>query len=120
MRSRPSITRRRRSSSSQTSGKENRVVKGFLLKILFEPLGQGFEHAGVRGELLALARDDLLRGPLDELLVRELVAGTPDLGLEARDLLFETFNFPATKFFAQNDLDHHVPGRQCCLRRAVE
>jgi hypothetical protein len=83
MRSRPRVTRRRRSSSSQTPAKEYGVVDGRLLEILFEPLGQGFEHAGVRGELLTLAGDDLLRGALDELLVRELAAGALHLVLDA-------------------------------------
>ncbi len=83
MRSRPRVTRRRRSSSSRTPAKEYCVVEGRLLEILFEPSGQGFEHAGVGGELLSLAGHDLVRGALDEPLVRELAAGALDLALDA-------------------------------------
>src|SRR3712207_9359197 len=109
MRSGAWVSRRRRSSSSQTYVKEFCALKGALLEILFEPVGQGFEHAGVRGEFLALAGDYLLRGPLDELLVRELRAGTLDLALQARDLLFQAFDLPAPELFAQDYLDHDVP-----------
>ena len=35
------------------------------------------------------------RGPLDELLVRELALGAVDLALDARDLLPEAFDLPA-------------------------
>ena len=83
MRSRPRVTWRRRSSSSRTPAKEYCVVEGRLLEILFEPLGQGFEHAGVRVQLLALAGDHLCGGAFDEPLVRELAAGPGDLALDA-------------------------------------
>src|SRR5918996_1042649 len=121
MRSRPSVTRRRRSSSSRTPAKEYCVEEGCSLEILFEPPGQGFEHAGAHGEFLALAGDDLLRGALDKLLVRELAAGALHLVLDARDLLFEACDLPTPELLAQHDLDHDVSScRQRRLGRAVE
>jgi hypothetical protein len=54
MRPRPRVTWRRLSSSSQTPGKEYLAIEDLSLEILFEPSGQGFEHADVYVELLAL------------------------------------------------------------------
>ena len=83
MRSRPRVTWRRLSSSSQTSKKEYRAIEDRLLEILFEPPGQGFEHADVHVELLALTGDHLFWRPLDELLVRELAPGALHLVFDA-------------------------------------
>src|SRR3712207_1745113 len=119
-RSRPRVTRRRRSSSSVMLAKRCCGLKEALLEILFEPPREGLEHAAVRVQLLALAGDDLPRGALDELIVGELSAGALDLALDARDLTPQAFDLPAPELLCERELDHHVPGRQRRLRRAVE
>ena len=83
MRPRPRATWRRLSSSSQAPGKEYLAIEDLSLEIVFEPSGQGFEHADVYVELLALTGDYLFWRPLYELLVRELAPGALHLVFDA-------------------------------------
>src|SRR5829696_5671822 len=120
IRSKPSVTCLRRSSSAQTCAKEVRVGIGQLLEVRVQTAGERVEQPGVHVKLLTLARDDPLRRVLDKLLVCKLALSAFQLLLGARDLPPEALYLAAAHLVREQNIDYDITGWQRRAVRAVK